>query len=190
MEKSEVKCSEHNLSVHDKTILDRIFNPNLPVSDLEEEQLEDIEEPETESILKAKQFEVEGVKAAEAGDIMLALDYFNKAIEQESGRPSGYNNRAQAFRLLKNNSAAKDDLEKAVELSNGRGKAACQAYTQLGLIHRLLENDEAAKADFQKAANLGGVFAKQMLISLNPYAALCNQMMAEMISKVKKGEMV
>jgi len=53
-----------------------------------------------------------------------------------------------------------------------------------------LENDEAAKADFQKAANLGGVFAKQMLISLNPYAALCNQMMAEMISKVKKGEMV
>jgi len=44
------------------------------------------------------------VKAAEAGDIMLALDYFNKAIEQESGRPSGYNNRAQAFRLLKNNS--------------------------------------------------------------------------------------
>ena len=42
MEKSEVKCSEHNLSVHDKTILDRIFNPNLPVSDLEEEQLEDI----------------------------------------------------------------------------------------------------------------------------------------------------
>ena len=49
-------------------------------------------------------------------------------------------------------------------------------------------NDEAALEDFKKAANLGNKFAKQMVISLNPYAALCNQMMSEMITKVKKGE--
>jgi hypothetical protein len=48
--------------------------------------------------------------------------------------------------------------------------------------------DDDAVEDFKKAADLGGTFAKQMVISLNPYAALCNQMMAEMITKFQKGE--
>lgn len=52
------------------------------------------------------------------------------------------------------------DLEAALRLSEGKGRAACQAYTQRAMIHRLHEQDELAKADFQAAANLGSEFAK------------------------------
>lgn len=48
--------------------------------------------------------------------------------------------------------------------------------------------DEAALEDFKKAAKLGGQFAKEMVVALNPYAALCNQMLADMLKKVQSGE--
>ncbi len=32
---------------------------------------------------------------------------------------------------------ALQDLDKAIELSEGRGKAACQAYTQRAMLHKL-----------------------------------------------------
>jgi hypothetical protein len=34
-------------------------------------------------------------------------------------------------------SGALEDLNKAVELSQGHGQVACQAYTQRGLIYKL-----------------------------------------------------
>lgn len=52
------------------------------------------------------------------------------------------------------------DLEKAIELSKGKGKPACQAYTQRGLIRRFEGNDDEARKDFQQAAELGSQFAK------------------------------
>ena len=48
--------------------------------------------------------------------------------------------------------------------------------------------EDAALEDFKRAANLGGKFAKEMVVALNPYAALCNQMLAEMIHKCQTGE--
>lgn len=52
------------------------------------------------------------------------------------------------------------DLDTTVELSQGRGRAGCQAYTQRAMINRLHGNDDLARADFQAAANLGSEFAK------------------------------
>ena len=49
-------------------------------------------------------------------------------------------------------------------------------------------NDEGALDDFKIAANLGNEFAKQMVVQLNPYAALCNQMLSEVIGKIRRGE--
>lgn len=49
-------------------------------------------------------------------------------------------------------------------------------------------NDDGAREDFQAAANLGSEFAKQMLIALNPYAALCNQMLREVMTKLRTGQ--
>lgn len=116
------------------------------------------------------------------------MQKFGKAIEVAPARASGYNNRAQALRLVGDVEGAMNDLNKAVELSTGKGKAACQAYTQRALIKRLHGDDEDALEDFKKAAALGSEFAKAQVIALNPYAAMCNAMMMEMVSKVKKGE--
>ena len=48
---------------------------------------------------EAKRLEVEGVTAAEAGDMDIALDRFSQAIRVAPHWPSAYNNRAQALRL-------------------------------------------------------------------------------------------
>lgn len=57
-------------------------------------------------------------------------------------------------------SDAMTDLETAIRLSEGKGRAACQAFTQRAMIHRLHGQDDLARADFQAAANLGSEFAK------------------------------
>lgn len=50
------------------------------------------------------------------------------------------------------------------------------------------EDEEGSREDLKNAANLGGQFAKQLLIAMNPYAALCNQMLSEVIGKIRSGE--
>lgn len=82
-------------------------------------------------------------------------------------------------------SSALEDLNKAIELSRGKGAAATQAYTQRGLIHRLNGAEEKALEDFTKAAELGSAFAKTMVVQMNPYAAMCNKMLADAINKLK-----
>lgn len=47
----------------------------------------------------SKQLEVQGVQAAESGDVEAALNLFSQAIGNTPQRASGYNNRAQALRL-------------------------------------------------------------------------------------------
>ncbi|CAG2187158.1 Tetratricopeptide repeat protein 36 homolog,Tetratricopeptide repeat protein 36 [Mytilus edulis] len=206
------------ISEHDKEVLDRLFNPNLPYGDIVEDNKDTSpteEEVETEEIKQVKILEADGVKAAETGDLHKSLDLFSKAINVLPRRASGYNNRAQALRLKGDVEGAIDDLNKAIDLSNGRGQVACQAYTQRGLIYKLeaidLSNghgqvacqaftqrgliyklegmDEESLEDFKHAASLGGQFAKQQVVAMNPYAAMCNQMLSEVFHKIKCGEM-
>ena len=82
-------------------------------------------------------------------------------------------------------SSALEDLNKAIELSRGKGAPAAQAYTQRGLIQRLNGAEEKALEDFTKAAELGSAFAKTMVVQMNPYAAMCNKMLADAINKLK-----
>ena len=89
------------------------------------------------------------------------------------------------FLMLGDVSSALEDLNKAIELSRDRGSAAAQAYTQRGLIHRLNGAEEKALEDFSKAAELGSAFAKTMVVQMNPYAAMCNKMLADAINKLK-----
>lgn len=79
------------------------------------------------------------------------------------------------------------DLNNAVNLTRGIGRVACQALCQRGLIHHLEGRTNSALQDFHSAAKLGSNFAKTMLIQLNPYAALCNQMLAEVMRKLQNG---
>jgi hypothetical protein len=87
-------------------------------------------------------------------------------------------------------SDAKLDLNNAINLSNGKGRAGCQAFCQRGLILLKENHTEDAKADFEAAAKLGSQFAKAQLVQMNPYAALCNKMLRTVFTKLQNGDPV
>ncbi|KAH9513474.1 Tetratricopeptide repeat protein 36 [Bulinus truncatus] len=178
---------QNKISQHDEEILNQIFNPSLPFTDGDdnENRLENGED--NTEVTKAKELEISGVRAAESGDINAAINLFTEAMKVAPLWPSAYNNRAQALRLKGDIEGAKADLDKALELSNNKGSVACQAYTQRGLIRKREGDDEGAKQDFTKASELGSRFCKQILASMNPYAALCNQMLSDVMKKIRQG---
>jgi len=175
----------------DKDILNAIFSPLLPhgelVYDEDLPQSEDTGE-ETELTKQIKSLELDGVKLAETGNLEGALLIFSKAIELSPETASAYNNRAQTLRLTGKIEEALADLDKAIQLSEGKGRAACQAYCQRGLIHLKNNAKEQARADFEEATKLGSQFAKAQLVQMNPYAALCNSMLKDVFSKLQQGE--
>ena len=182
-----------SLTHHDKMIIESIFNPNLPFDEVDTDEINPVETQQTstqdnvtDTVLKS--LESEAVKAAEAEEFEKALTLFDQVIEQQPDRAAAYNNRAQLYRLIGKIDNAKSDLEMAIEKSAGLGTAACQAFTQRAMIRRLEGDDDGCRSDFAKAAELGSKFAKQQLVNLNPYAALCNQMLSEMMCKIKRGE--
>lgn len=87
----------------DKAVLESIFNPYMPLGtatvDDVKQDLSDEENDGTIDVEKAKELEVKGVEKAESGDFDAAMECFNKAIETAPKRSSGYNNRAQLWRL-------------------------------------------------------------------------------------------
>lgn len=87
-------------------------------------------------------------------------------------------------------SGALEDLDRAVALSGGRGRTARQSLVQRGLLRRLSDQEADARADFEKAAALGSEFARKQAVILNPYAALCNKMLSEVINKLRNPDQV
>ncbi|XP_030007187.1 tetratricopeptide repeat protein 36 [Sphaeramia orbicularis] len=180
-------------SVHDRAVLQAIFNPTTPFGDIpglnqEEELIDDDSGFDTELLKQVKELEMRGVSAAEAGDLQAALQLFSQAIQILPQRASAYNNRAQALRLQGNTAGALQDLNEAISLSGGCGRTGCQALVQRGLLRRLVCQNDEARADFEKAAALGNEFARQQAVVLNPYAALCNRMLSEVINKLRNPE--
>lgn len=81
---------------------------------------------------------------------------------------------------------ALEDLERALALSGGRGRTARQGFVQRGLVARLQGRDDDARSDFERAARLGSQFARRQLVQLNPYAALCNRMLADVMGQLRR----
>lgn len=75
------------------------------------------------------------------------------------------------------------DLTKALSLCQSKGNTAKNAFCQRGLIYRKT-NEDLAREDFKQAVSLGSDFARNQLVELNPYAALCNQMLQEAFMKM------
>ncbi|XP_073422585.1 tetratricopeptide repeat protein 36 [Dendrobates tinctorius] len=180
---------------NDSAILHAIFNPNAPFGDICEDEDHDTAEDKgldsrfpPDVLEEALRLELSGVTAAECGDVKTAILKFGEAISLLPDWPSAYNNRAQALRLQGDVTGALQDLNHAVELSKGMGIAGRQALVQRGLILRLKGKDEEAREDFQKAAQLGSDFARQQLVLLNPYAALCNRMLRDMVQKLQESD--
>ncbi|KAG8434578.1 hypothetical protein GDO86_012812 [Hymenochirus boettgeri] len=181
---------------NDKAVLHALFNPNVPFGNFDEQSPGDIEDNEDLDerfppalLQQVCALERNGVEAAECGDVKTAILRFNEAIVLLPGRASAYNNRAQALRLQGDVTGALKDLDRAVELSGAKGVSGQKALVQRGLILRLQGNDDAARKDLQKAAQLGSAFAKQQLILMNPYAALCNNMLRDMVQKLHQKEL-
>ncbi|XP_073871461.1 tetratricopeptide repeat protein 36 isoform X2 [Macaca fascicularis] len=93
---------------NDRAVLQAIFNPDTPFGDIvgldlgeeaeKEERKEDEVFPQAQ-LEQSKALELQGVMAAEAGDLSTALERFGQAICLLPERASAYNNRAQARRL-------------------------------------------------------------------------------------------
>ena len=79
-------------------------------------------------------------------------------------------------------------MDKAIELTNGKGNVATNALCQRALIKHLNGQSEDALDDLQLAADQGHPLAKSFLVELNPYAALCNQMLSQMINELTKSK--
>uniref|UniRef100_T1JJI5 Tetratricopeptide repeat protein 36 homolog n=1 Tax=Strigamia maritima TaxID=126957 RepID=T1JJI5_STRMM len=176
-------------SANDRAVLDAIFGNLSPIDECPDlEATANIENGDMSAISDTiNQLELDGVRAAESGDFLHSIDYFTRAIEL-SPNASAYNNRAQAHRLNSNVDAALSDLNDAIRLSNGRGRVAREALCQRGLIYRLKGRCEDSRTDFEAASLLGSSFAKSALVQLNPYAALCNQMLTEVFQRLQCGK--
>jgi len=173
----------------DREVLNSILNPNLPLGEAvydPEEQVEEVKvEEDSKEILDA---EKEAVQAAEKGDLSSALTLFDKLVELNPGRPSSYNNRAQALRMVGRPDSALKDLDTAIQLSKGKGKAGSNALCQRGVLLRKEGRDDDAMEDFKTAAKNGSGFAKAMVVEMNPYAAMCNAMLKNVFTALQEGE--
>lgn len=93
-------------TLNDQAVLQAIFNPDTPFGDVVGLDLGEEAEKEDEDgvfpqaqLEQSKALELQGVIAAEAGDLSTALERFGQAINLLPERASAYNNRAQARRL-------------------------------------------------------------------------------------------
>lgn len=129
--------------------------------------------------------EIEAVNLAEKGEFEKALKVINAALEITLNRASLYNNRAHVFQFQKKFDEALSDLSTAIDLAqSSHKKTLSQAHCQRGVLHRRASRLEEAKQDFEIAASLGSQFAKSQLVELNPYAALCNQMLRKVMDSL------
>merc|ERR1712192_344520 len=172
-----------------REVLNSILNPNLPLGEAvydPEGQVEEVEgvEEDSQEILSA---EKEAVQAAEKGYLKSGLKLFDKLVELNPGRPSSYNNRAQALRIVGRPDSALKDLDTAIKLSKGKGKAGCNALCQRGVLLRKEGRDDDAMENFKTAAENGSGFAKAMLVEMNPYAAMCNAMLKNVFTALQEG---
>ena len=157
----------------DALILESIFNPENPLSTLtansdilpDENNAPAPENVDSGLIEEIRGLEAEAVRMAEGGNLPGALSILDKAVTRLPTDASLFNNRAQVHRLLGDNAGALADLDQAIRLSGGKGRAARQAFTQRGLLHKLSGKNEEALDDFKAAAKLGSAFAQAQVFA-------------------------
>lgn len=153
---------------NDALVLESIFNPENPLSTLtenSESQSDENNAPPPENvdpnlIDEVRRLEAKAVRMAEDGNLSESLGLLDKAVARLPTDASLFNNRAQVYRLLGDNEAALADLDHAIRISGGKGRAAKQAFTQRGLLHKLAGKNEEALNDFKAAGQLGSAFAQ------------------------------
>ncbi|XP_050080959.1 tetratricopeptide repeat protein 36 homolog [Anopheles maculipalpis] len=177
------------LSEHDRQVLESILNPSQIGGEeylLQEEEKhlddpQDVNAANDPRVKESQRMELEAIALASEGKLPDALELLSKSIEAAPERPAPWNNRAQVYILLGKEEEALKDIEQALALSNNAGRTGCRALCQRGILKRKNNNIDGAREDFEVAAKLGSKFARTQLIELNPFAALCNQMLREVM---------
>ncbi|KAF9086486.1 Tetratricopeptide repeat protein 36 [Mortierella sp. GBA35] len=178
------------ISAGDAKILDMVFNPEgTMLPDKETEGMLNAEPVviEPELLKKLRDVEAQAILLAEKDDIDGAIAKFTEVINLCPNYASAYNNRAQAYRIQNNDTAALQDLDKAIEHAGGQVPILKQAYTQRGIIKKARGEKEAAQADFERGARYGNPVAKAVSVQDNPISQLCGAMVMEMLNKELKG---
>ncbi|KAF9157549.1 Tetratricopeptide repeat protein 36 [Actinomortierella ambigua] len=173
------------VSGHDARILDMVFNPEGTMQPDRENQDSQNQKPvviEPELLKKVQKLEQESILLAEKDDVEGAVEELTKAIELCPQYASAYNNRAQAYRILKNDDAALADLDLAIRHGTGQPDILKQAYTQRGIIKKLRGDKEEAQIDFELGARYGNPVAKAVSVQDNPISQLCGAMVRDMLS--------
>ena len=146
---------------------------------------------------EVKKWEIEAIRVAESNDppsrdsLISALNLLEKAIKivqndfiefKDQSMKSLLNNKAQILRLLARDSEAFECLNLILSDSIDKNNNVIrQASAQRGWLHFRSGDNEAAFKDFDRAAKLGCLESKRMAVRCNPYAAMCNQMLQELI---------
>ncbi|KAI8063591.1 tetratricopeptide repeat protein 36-like protein [Gongronella butleri] len=175
----------------DEAVLELMFNPEsqgIPFDTVAQSvQNNPLKEISPEVLEKLQGLERDAVALAEKDDLEGALKLLNQCIDTESDYASAYNNRAQIFRLQKETDKALADLDKVVQLGVGQPKVLRQAYTQRAIIKRQQGDEKGAREDFELGAKFGNPLARNFTVNENPYAKLCNAMMAEVMARETMG---
>ena len=152
-----------------------------------------------ETLDRIQRLEIEAVQLADSGKLPESLDKLRKALDLCPEYASALNNRAQVFRLLGKTDEAMEDLDMSIKLAYDYGvlskvglftkirlrsitDALHQAYTQRAVLKESLCDSEGSEKDFQMGAKLGNQVAAKK-IAENPYAKLCNAMVAEAMKR-------
>jgi len=128
--------------------------------------------------------ETEAIKLADANKLKEGYDVLTAVIAREPLFAPAYNNRAQVLRLLQKDDLALLDLDKAIELAYDVVTLR-QGLTQRGLLHKLKGNELKAFEDLERAGKLGSDLARKEAVSVNPYAQLCGNMVAQVMQSYK-----
>ncbi|KAG0229726.1 Tetratricopeptide repeat protein 36 [Actinomortierella wolfii] len=175
--------TENAISGHDARILDMVFNPEGTMQpDRQEALSQKPVEIDPELLTKVQKLEQESILLAEKDDVEGAVAELTKAIELCPEYASAYNNRAQAYRILKNDDAALADLDLAIKYGTGQPNILKQAYTQRGVIKKLRGDKDSALIDFELGARYGNPVAKAVSVQDNPISQLCGAMVRDMLS--------
>ena len=168
------------VSQHDLSILEKILD-QAPNTKNDPKLVEDPSEQNLSNDQKSqlKFYDDLIVKLDSQNKHKEALKFCDEAINFCPNRAKSYNNRAQIYRLLSQDIAAKNDIEKCLELSEFKGIAAAQAYIQRGSLYMKNKNKVKAIEDFKKAGNLGSKQGKEMALGLNDMAELCGSAVNE-----------
>ena len=107
-----------------------------------------------------------------------AIALFTSIIQSHPTYASAYNNRAQTHLLNNDLDAGLSDVEEVLSLPKVPAAVKARALIQKSMVLRMKGNEDGARVSMEEAAALGNAFARSEAVKMNPYAAMCNAMLA------------